>query len=117
AIGLPYALDESLNDPSYHFVMQAGLTALVCKPMLLGSIEKLERLIDTAHSHGVRCILSSSLESSLGINDLAHLAAILTPDEIPGLDTLKAFSQDVIASSGKPQCLTLSQLECVASTL
>lgn len=117
AIALPYALDETLNDSSYQFVMQAGLTALVCKPMLLGSIEKLEQLINTAHSYGVRCILSSSLESSLGINDLACLAAILTPDEIPGLDTLSAFSQDVIVSSGKPQCLTLKQLECVASTL
>ncbi|MDH1472231.1 o-succinylbenzoate synthase [Shewanella sp. GD03713] len=116
AIPLPYALDESLNDPDYQFVMHEGLTALIIKPMLLGSIEKLQRLIDEAHSHGVRCILSSSLEASLGINDLAHLAAILTPDEIPGLDTLSAFSQDLIVPSGKPQCLKLHQLKLVAST-
>lgn len=116
AIPLPYALDESLNDPDYQFVMHEGLTALVIKPMLLGCIEKLQRLIDEANSHGVRCILSSSLESSLGINDLAHLAAILTPDEIPGLDTLAAFSQDLIVPSGKPQTLTLKCLKLVAST-
>ncbi|MFV0595549.1 o-succinylbenzoate synthase [Shewanella sp.] len=116
AIPLPYALDEYLNDPDYQFVMHEGLTALIIKPMLLGSIEKLQRLIDEAHSHGVRCILSSSLEASLGINDLAHLAAILTPDEIPGLDTLAAFSQDLIVPSGKPQCLKLHQLKLVAST-
>ena len=116
AIPLPYALDESLNDPDYQFVMHEGLTALVIKPMLLGSIEKLQRLIDEANSHGVRCILSSSLEASLGINDLAHLAAILTPDEIPGLDTLAAFSQDLIVPSGKPQTLTLKCLKLVAST-
>ncbi|ASK70972.1 o-succinylbenzoate synthase [Shewanella bicestrii] len=116
AIPLPYALDESLNEPDYQFMMHEGLTALIIKPMLLGSIEKLQRLIDEAHSHGVRCILSSSLEASLGINDLAHLAAILTPDEIPGLDTLAAFSQDLIVPSGKPQCLKLHQLKLVAST-
>ncbi|MEL4389538.1 o-succinylbenzoate synthase [Shewanella xiamenensis] len=116
AIPLPYALDESLNDPDYQFVMHEGLTALVIKPMLLGSIEKLQRLIDEANSHGVRCILSSSLEASLGINDLAHLAAILTPVEIPGLDTLAAFSQDLIVPSGKPQTLTLKCLKLVAST-
>ncbi|WP_088212481.1 o-succinylbenzoate synthase [Shewanella sp. Shew256] len=116
AIPLPYALDESLNDPDYQFVMHEGLTALIIKPMLLGSIEKLQRLIDEAHSHGVHCILSSSLESSLGINDLAHLAAILTPDEIPGLDTLAAFSQDLIVPSGKSQCLKLHQLKLVANT-
>lgn len=114
AIGLPYALDESLNDPEYQFEMHEGLTALIIKPMLLGSLEKLSNLIDTAHSHGVRCILSSSLESSLGIHDLAHLATILTPDEIPGLDTLNAFSQDLLISSGKTQCLTLQQLELIA---
>lgn len=96
--------------------MHEGLTALVIKPMLLGSIEKLQRLIDEANSHGVRCILSSSLEASLGINDLAHLAAILTPVEIPGLDTLAAFSQDLIVPSGKPQTLTLKCLKLVAST-
>lgn len=114
AIGMPYALDESLNDPDYQFVLQNGLTALVIKPMLLGSIEKLANLIETAQSYGVRCIISSSLESSLGISDLAHLAAILTPDEIPGLDTLSAFSQDLIVSSGKKHCLTLAQLELIA---
>lgn len=116
AIPLPYALDESLNNPHYQFVPQEGLTALVIKPMLLGSIEKLECLIDTAQRYGVRCILSSSLESSLGINDLANLAAILTPDEMPGLDTLGAFSQDLLVPSGKSQMLTLKQLKCVAST-
>lgn len=114
AIGMPYALDESLNDPDYEFAMQNGLTALVIKPMLLGTIEKLASLIDTAQSYGVRCILSSSLESSLGIQDLAQLAAILTPDETPGLDTLSAFSQDLLVSSGKKPCLTLPQLELIA---
>ncbi len=115
-IPLPYALDESLNDPDYQFAMFEGLTALVIKPMLLGSIEKLQQLIDTAQIYGVRCMLSSSLESSLGINDLAHLAAILTPDEIPGLDTLGAFSQDLLVPSGKALCLTLDQLKLVATT-
>lgn len=113
-IGIPYALDESLNDPDYQFVMQHGLTALIIKPMLLGTIEKLANLIDTAQSYGVRCILSSSLESSLGIQDLAQLAAILTPDETPGLDTLSGFSQDLVVSSGKKHCLRLSQLKLIA---
>ena len=113
AIGMPYALDESLNDPEYQFEMQKGLTALVIKPMLLGTVERLADLIDMAQSYGVRCIISSSLESSLGIHDLAHLATILTPDEIPGLDTLSAFSQDLLISSGKKHCLTLAQLELI----
>ena len=114
ALGIPYALDESLNNAKYQFTMQPGLAALVIKPMLLGSIEKLSELIDTAHSHGVRCILSSSLEASLGIQDLSRLAATLTPDEVPGINTLKAFSQDLVISSGKKRCLSTDNLSLIA---
>ncbi|GIU40140.1 o-succinylbenzoate synthase [Shewanella sairae] len=116
AIEMPWALDESLNSPDYQFTMQAGLTALIIKPMLIGSIEKLQQLIDTATEHGVRCILSSSLEASLGIEALNRLASIITPDEIPGLDTLAAFSQDLVVSTGKANCLKLADLPLLAST-
>ncbi|MEZ9594308.1 o-succinylbenzoate synthase [Shewanella sp. 10N.261.52.F9] len=116
AIEMPWALDESLNSPDYQFTMQAGLTALIIKPMLLGSIEKLQQLIDTATEHGVRCILSSSLETSLGIDALTRLATIITPDEIPGVDTLAAFSQDLVVSFAKPTCLQLDDLTLLAST-
>ena len=110
AIEAPWALDESLNDPDYQFEMQAGLCAIIIKPMLLGSLEKLQALQHVANEHGVRTILSSSLESSLGIDALSRLANIATPDEIPGIDTLAAFSQDLLQSSGKTQCLQLSEL-------
>ncbi|MGS0681490.1 o-succinylbenzoate synthase [Shewanella sp. 125m-7] len=110
AVEMPWALDESLNSPDYQFTMQPGLTALIIKPMLLGSIEKLQQLIDTAELHGVRCMLSSSLEASLGIDAIARLATIITPDEIPGIDTLSAFSQDLLVDSGKNDCLGLDDL-------
>lgn len=111
AIEVPWALDESLNDPNYQFEMQNGLCAIIIKPMLLGSLDKLQSLTELASEHGVRCILSSSLEASLGINSLSQLANIVTPDEIPGIDTLSAFSQDLLQSSGKAKCLALSDLQ------
>lgn len=110
AIAMPWALDETLNDPTYQFELQPGLRALIIKPTLLGSIEKLQHLIETAEEHGVRCILSSSLEASLGIEAISRLAQIITPDEIPGIDTLGAFSQDLVVSSGKEHCLSLEEL-------
>lgn len=111
AIGAPWALDESLNDPYYQFEMQAGLCAIIIKPMLLGSLEKLQSLQHLATEHGVRSILSSSLEASLGIAALSRLASIMTPDEIPGIDTLSAFSQDLVQSTGKEKCQQLSDLQ------
>ena len=110
AIEMPWALDESLNSPDYQFTMQPGLTALIIKPMLVGSLETLQQLIDTAEEHGVRTVLSSSLEASLGIEAISRLAHIMTPNEIPGIDTLGAFSQDLLVDSGKGDCLNLDNL-------
>lgn len=115
AVEMPWALDESLNSSDYQFELKAGLSALIIKPMLLGSIEKLQQLIETANEHGVRCILSSSLEASLGIDALSRLAQVLTPDEIPGIDTLTAFQQDLVISSGKASCLQLDDLSLIYS--
>jgi len=115
AIGMPWALDESLNDPLYQFALQPGLTALVVKPMLIGTLEKLQQLQAEAEHSGVRFILSSSLEASLGIEALARLSQLMTPDEVPGLDTLTAFSCDLLVSSGKPRCQSWIDLTLIKS--
>jgi O-succinylbenzoate synthase len=96
SLGITYALDETLNDGDYRFKAMQGLKALILKPMLLGSLEGLQALITEANQHGVHCLISSSLESDLGLDDLAQLAAWLTPDESPGLDTLSSFTDTVL---------------------
>ncbi|MCL1066169.1 o-succinylbenzoate synthase [Shewanella olleyana] len=101
ALKIPFALDETLNDAHYQFTMLDGLAALILKPMIIGHTNKLSQLIETATENGVRCILSSSLEANLGIQDLATLAALLTPDEIPGLDTLASFEKPLIDPSNQ----------------
>ncbi|QYK01222.1 o-succinylbenzoate synthase [Shewanella psychrotolerans] len=113
AVGIPFALDESLNDINYQFNMLPGLTALVLKPMLIGHLNRLQQLIEEAHANGVRAIISSSLETSLGIEALKAISQECTPDEIPGLDTLSAFSSDLIVSSGKPRCLAIDDLTLI----
>jgi O-succinylbenzoate synthase len=103
-LGVKYALDESLNSSQFDLnlaLQQPGLGALVIKPMLLGSLARLQQMINLAHQDGVRCILSSSLEADIGINDLQLVSQALTPDESPGLDTLSAFTQPLLlATSG-----------------
>lgn len=101
-LGIKFALDESLNSPKFDVnlaLKQPGLGALIIKPMLLGSLEKLQKMISQAHLAGVRCIVSSSLETDMGINDLRLVSQALTPDESPGLDTLSAFSKPVLLAS------------------
>ncbi|GGB45111.1 o-succinylbenzoate synthase [Shewanella inventionis] len=116
-LGVRYALDESLNSATFDVInaikQQAGIAALVIKPMLLGSLTDLQHLIDAAHIEGVRCILSSSLESDIGITDLRLLSQALTPNETPGLDTLGAFSQLLLIDSTPSSKLNVNALQLV----
>ncbi|MBV7316316.1 o-succinylbenzoate synthase [Shewanella sp. NIFS-20-20] len=110
ATGIGFALDETLCQPNYHYQAYAGLSALVLKPMLIGDLARLQTMINSAAQDGVRCVLSSALESSLGIHDLIDLSAQLTPDDAPGVDTLRPFSHDLLVASAAKPCLTLADL-------
>lgn len=65
--------------------------ALVIKPTLIGSLERCSQFIDFAHQHGLQAVISSSLETSLGLSQLARFSAWKTPQQTPGLDTLQLF--------------------------
>lgn len=110
-IKLPWALDESLNSADYQFKMYPGLAALIVKPTLLGSLAQLQTLQTEAQHHGVRVILSSALEAHLGIEAIARVSKTLTPDEIPGLDTLSAFTQELMSNNTKRPTLLLKDLK------
>ena len=45
---------------------------------------------------GMTAVISSSIESSLGLTQLARIAAWLTPDTIPGLDTLNLMQAQLV---------------------
>lgn len=72
----------------FAFVAEEGVRAVVIKPTLTGSLEKVREQVQAAHALGLTAVISSSIESSLGLTQLARIAAWLTPDTIPWLDTL-----------------------------
>ena len=89
------ALDESLDDgsflpqlvhaptggmelagaPAEGVVAAAAVSAVVIKPAVLGSMERMCALVRWCATHGVRCVLSSSFEGPVGIAKLAAVAA------------------------------------------
>ncbi|WP_263078429.1 o-succinylbenzoate synthase [Endozoicomonas sp. Mp262] len=116
--GMAYALDESLQCgvlPDLHSF--PGLRALVIKPTLVGGLGKCEALIEAARGVKARTIFSSAFESALGVHWLQQLSAFWLPGECPGLDTLSAFSAQLIDRMPEPgQSLpaeTLNQMELV----
>ncbi|MEH6822514.1 MAG: o-succinylbenzoate synthase [Motiliproteus sp.] len=112
--GVALALDESLRLPGFILPKHPALAALILKPSLTGSLQQLRDWIELGQKRGVRVILSSSYESSLGLAQIAALATQLTPAEAPGLDTARAFSRNLLRGGdpAKPT-LTPHDLTCL----
>ena len=111
--GIAIAWDESLSEADFAFIAEPGVSAVVIKPTLTGSLEKVREQVAAAHSVGLKAVISSSIESSLGLTQLARLAAWLTPETIPGLDTLNLMQAQLIRmwpDSALP-CLGVEALE------
>ena len=111
--GIAIAWDESLREADFALVAEAGVKAVVIKPTLTGALEKVREQVRAAHALGMAAVISSSIESSLGLTQLARIAAWLTPQTIPGLDTLSLMqAQQVRRWPGcNLPCLDIAALE------
>ena len=96
---MPFAWDETLQNPGFQFQTEKGLAALVIKPTLVGGLRRCGQLVTQAQAHGIRVVLSSSFESVLGVDILKLLSHHWSPGEAAGLDTLSAFSQHLYKQS------------------
>src|SRR5476649_1473476 len=94
--GIAIAWDESVREAGFEIHAEAGLAAIIIKPTLTGSLTRCRELIAKAHRAGLDAVISSSIESSLGLTQLARLAAGLTPDTTPGLDTLDLMQSQLV---------------------
>ena len=95
---IPLALDETLwKNPSPETLPKKGIKAFILKPCILGGWDKTRFWIDYAEKKDIQVVLSSSFESSLGLNWIAFIAKSLIKKQIPiGIDTAKWFKHDLI---------------------
>ncbi|MGF1686286.1 o-succinylbenzoate synthase [Photobacterium japonica] len=93
--GINIAWDETVRDEGFEVKAEPGVVAIVIKPTLIGSVQRCVELVEQAHAAGLTAVISSSMESSLGLNQLARFAAWQTPDVIPGLDTMQLFQMQL----------------------
>ena len=94
--GIKIAWDESVRDQDFQLEEDPRVAAIVIKPTLVGSVEKCIALIEKAHQLGMQAVISSSIESSFALTQLARIAAQHTPKTIPGLDTLNLMDYQLI---------------------
>ncbi|GAK85029.1 O-succinylbenzoate synthase [Vibrio ponticus] len=72
-----------------------GVKTIIIKPTLIGSIQLCLELIARAKELGIKTVISSSIESSIGLTQLARIAKWQLPDEVPGLDTIGLFTEQL----------------------
>ncbi|NIF30946.1 o-succinylbenzoate synthase [Enterobacter sp. Cy-643] len=111
--GIAIAWDESLREADFTFTAEPGVSAVVIKPTLTGSLDKVREQVAAAHRLGLKAVIGSSIESSLGLTQLARIAAWLTPGTLPGLDTLSLMQSQLERSwPGSPlPCVSADRLE------
>ncbi len=111
--GIAIAWDESLREPDFSFTAEPGVKSVVIKPTLTGSLQRVREQVAAAHAQGLTAVISSSIESSLGLTQLARIAAWLTPETMPGLDTLNLMQAQLIRRwpGSELPCMTHESLD------
>lgn len=95
----PLAADESLPVLGPTPLLEAGaVRRLVVKPARIGGVAATARLADMARQAGVGMVLTSVVDSAVGVTAAAHLAAALAPQMAHGLATLEWLAADVTAA-------------------
>ncbi len=93
------ALDEAVTSlSSARRILDAGLAdILIVKPQVVGGLLVSRQIIWEAAAHGVECVLTSSIESGIGIAAILQLAAALPQiRRACGLGTLPLLHDDLI---------------------
>lgn len=108
------ALDETLQQNHFQYQHKQCFKALILKPTLIGSFERLNYFIKIAKEFHLSVSISSSFESPLGLMQLAFLARQWSKevDISYGLDTLKFFESGVLDKK-KLLSQQVKQLECL----
>lgn len=97
---IPIALDDSVRSLIHaQRVIELGAAdVLILKAQRLGGPDWTLRVIDAATAAGLRCVVTASLETSVGLHLALHCAALLPePIEPCGLGTARFFTEDVAA--------------------
>ena len=79
AVRTPIAADEAVDSvaAAERVLETSAAQVLVIKPMVVGGLRPARRIIERAQSHGVSCIVTTTLDAGIGTAAALHLAATL----------------------------------------
>ncbi len=95
---IPLAADESVRSYSdaINIIGQKLASVLILKPMMLGGLTHTFRIIDEAEKKGVKIVITSSFESSIGRSAAVFAAAVLKEQTAHGLAVHDYFKDTIV---------------------
>lgn len=96
----PFAIDEGLqNDIDFQKYLDSPYQYYILKPSLIGSEEKIKKIIAQITKAQKNFIFSSALESEIGLKEIYRLASVYGNERCQGLDTLSFFDKQFFETS------------------
>jgi o-succinylbenzoate synthase len=96
AVSYPLAIDESLQQlGSETLIATQAVRRIVLKPARLGGIAATRAVARAARAAGIEVVLTSVVDSTVGVTAAAHLAAAIAPGIVHGLGTSDWLAADV----------------------
>ncbi len=98
-IPIPVAVDEALHDlaSARRALAQEAADIFIIKPQLAGGLRTSRQMIREATEQGVQCVVTSSIESGIGLVAALHLAAASPEVTLEcGLATLPLLADDLL---------------------
>jgi len=105
-VSIPVAADESVTSPASarNIIDKEAADILIVKPQMVGGLCASRQIILEADIRGLRAVLTSSIESGIGVTATLQLAASLPQRTLAcGLGTLPLLADDLIVE-GLPIC-------------
>jgi o-succinylbenzoate synthase len=105
-IPIPIAADEAVHDlESARLVMEhEAADILVIKPQLAGGLRMGQQIIAEAAEHNIQCVITSTIETGIGLTTALHLAAASPTVTLEcGLATLPLLADDLLVDDLFPR--------------
>ena len=96
---IPLAVDEALTglESARRILRAQAADVLILKPQLAGGLLTCRKIIQEAREQGVDCVITSTLETGIGVTAALHLAAASPEISRPcGLATLNLLESDLL---------------------
>jgi o-succinylbenzoate synthase len=93
-VPVPIAADESAStaEGARRTIQSRAAEVVIVKPMCLGGVRVSKEIAEEADAAGLRVVVTSVLDTQVGLAGAAHLAAALRTEEVCGLATGDLFT-------------------------